>query len=94
MATIKEFQTVKEIYMCKITLERMVDTIHDTFNVELAACEVFDRRWSFILGTENYVTGRYRLKLNGKYGIIVNCEEEKLDAIKVFISQREVIDVQ
>ena len=84
---------VKETYMCKVTLEGMVNSIQATFNVELAACEVFDRRWSYIMGTENYVTGKYRLKINTKYGIIVNCEEENLATIRKFINQREVIDV-
>ncbi|GMQ57284.1 hypothetical protein AN1V17_16790 [Vallitalea sediminicola] len=73
--------------MYREKLEDIVKDIQREFNVELAICEVFKRRWSYITGTKNYVSGRYRINIDEKYGIIVNCEEQDVDKIKKYIKK-------
>lgn len=73
--------------MCREELDDIVNDIQREFNVELAICEVFKRRWSYITGTKNYVSGRYRINIDEKYGIIVNCEEQDVDKIKKYIKK-------
>ena len=68
--------------MCNEELNDVVRDIYKAFNVELAICEVFERRWSYITGTKNFISGRYRIKINEKYGIIVNCEDNDVEKIK------------
>ncbi|MCT4687024.1 hypothetical protein [Vallitalea sp.] len=73
--------------MCRQELENIVRDVHNKFHVELAICEVFKRRWSYITGTKNYVSGRYRIGIDEKYGIIVNCEKQDVDRIKMYIKK-------
>ena len=73
--------------MCRDELKNIVKDIHDRFHVELAICEVFTRRWSYITGTENYISGRFRIKINDNYGIIVNCDEQDISKIKDYVEK-------
>lgn len=73
--------------MCREELESIVKDIHDEFHVELAICEVFKRRWSYVTGTENYISGRFRIKIDDKYGIIVNCNEQDVDKITDYVKK-------
>lgn len=75
--------------MCNLYLESIVKNINNEFNVDLAICEIFERRWSYITGTKNFIGGSYKLEINNKYGIIVNCESKDVEKIKNFISQRK-----
>ena len=77
--------------MCNEQLDSIVKDIYKEFNVELAICEVFKRRWSYITGTENFISGRFKIKINEKYGIIVNCENKELEKIKNYIYQSLII---
>lgn len=75
--------------MCNEQLDNIVRDIYNEFNVELAICEVFERRWSYITGTKNFISGRHKIKINDKYGIIVNCEDKDVENIKNYIYQRK-----
>lgn len=82
-----EFLMEKGIYMCNKELENIVKEIYCNFHVELSICEVFERRWSYICGTKNFIGGKYKINLNKNYGIIINCKEEALAEIEKFISE-------
>jgi hypothetical protein len=73
--------------MCREELEDIIEDVYNRFHVELAICEVMGRRWSYITGTKNYISGRYRIKIDEKYGIIINCEQQDVDKIKMYIKK-------
>jgi roadblock/LC7 domain-containing protein len=78
----KEFQGEKGIYMYKQVLETFINDIHTKYKVELAICEVFDKRWSYVFGTEDFIGGSYKIKIDHQYGVIINCTEAEFEKIK------------
>lgn len=83
-------QMASVIYMSKIILQRIVDDLHQQFGVELAICQVFKRRWSYVAGTEGFISGKHRIDFGPEYGIIVNCKDEMLETISNYIEERKV----
>lgn len=75
--------------MCKEELNNIVNDVYTVFAVELAICEVFKRRWSYVTGTKNFIGGKHRFIINNKYGIIINCEDKDLERIRNFVEQRK-----
>jgi len=79
---------VREIYMSRAGFDSIVNELHESFGIEVALCEVFKRRWSFISGTDGFISGQHKLQLNEEYGIIINCKDDHLDEIKNLLIKR------
>lgn len=85
MIIIKEFQKVREICMCNEELKKIIEKVHERYGIEAAICEIFDRRWSYVVGTENFISGQYKFQLDENYGIIYNSEMNQVEDINKFL---------
>ena len=75
--------------MSKEALQMMVDDLYQKFGIEMAACDVFERRWSYLVGTKGFISGTQRMTFDDAYGLILDCKEENLNEIKDYIKQSE-----
>jgi len=71
--------------MCNEKLKKIIEEVNERYGIEAAICEVFDRRWSYVVGTENFISGQHKLQLDKNYGIIYNSESDEVEDINKFL---------
>ncbi|MBN2897958.1 MAG: hypothetical protein JXO44_04195 [Clostridia bacterium] len=71
-------------------LQALALELKERFHIECAICKVFERRWSYVTGTKDFLGGQHRLEFGGGYGIIIDSGDDTLASIEDYIKQSEV----
>lgn len=76
--------------MSKMTPHELMDSLTSQFSVEVSICEVFQKRWSHITSSANFVCGNHRLMLSNDYGIMLHCNNQTFQEIAAYLKKIEL----